>query len=385
MKYLKAFVVVTVVFTLPFLASAANYIAIVDAGSSGSRIHLFNVENKEGIVEFCSIELNNNKVQPGISNYANSVEQHICPLIESLRDGLPQGVEESDVKFYFLATAGMRTVAPNQQKDIYTKLSEYLKTKTKLKIETISTISGKMEGVFDWIAVNALEGKLAATATYGVMDMGGASLQVAFADNASTEILIPVKVGNRNFLINSCSYLGIGADQMRGQYTDNANCFPKGLELSDVTGNGNYNQCLLDLRPIIREVHKVKPLPLSVLWTTDFVGISNFYYMTNSKPFNMGSIASASDIKAKGELFAQMTWEEMKSKWMKDPYLFSYYIKSAFIVEFLAALGFGPNTKIKVVNKINGVEVSWALGAAIYYAEGNKQAERVSSQIPIGE
>ena len=46
------------------------------------------------------------------------------------------------------------------------------------------------------------------------------------------------------------------------------NCFPKGLELSDIVGNGNYEKCLLDVSPIITQIQKVENPPASNMPTT---------------------------------------------------------------------------------------------------------------------
>lgn len=371
-KFLFGLVLIAL-FSLQSILSAA-YIAVVDAGSSGSRMNLFDITKKDGAVQFNAIPLQNNKDASAVSHYVQNpdkIAELIAPLIESLKRGLPSGVNERDVRLYFLSTAGMRTVNPIQQKLLYKNLETYLKSKTSFKVEYVGTISGKMEGVFDWIALNCLEKKLGASDTYGVIDMGGASVQVAYADSSSSEDTLNVRIGSRSYLVNSHSYLGIGANQMRSQFTANANCFPKGLELSDVTGNGNYDKCLSDLHPILAQIHKVETIPPSILVNTKFIGIDNFYRITNSTPFNLGEEVSANDIRIKGKEFAMMTWQEMEAKWPNTPNLYSQYICSAFLVNFIEELGFGPNTKLKTFSRIDGVEVSWALGAAVYYAEGN--------------
>lgn len=361
------------VFSLQSILSAA-FIAVVDGGSSESRMNLYNVTNTKGIVQVNAVKLVNNKFKPAISNYAlnpDKVSEHISPLIQSLKNGLPSGVTERDVSLFFISTAGMRTINPAQQELLYKNLEAYIKTSSSFNVKYVGTISGRLEGVFDWLSLNCLENKLGSSNTYGVIDMGGASIQVVYADTTSSNDTINVKIGNNTYMVHSHSYLGIGVNQMRSQFTANANCFPKGLELSDIVGNGNYEKCLLDVSPIITQIQKVENPPASILLNTKFIGIDNFYKITNSEPFKLGEEASANDIKNKGIEFSKMTWQEMKAKWPNDQSLFSQYLYSAFLVDFILGLGFDPNTKIRTVSKINGVEVSWALGAAVYYAEGN--------------
>lgn len=374
-KRFLVYVIFTLIFTLHSALYAA-FIAIVDAGSSGSRIHLFDIRNIKGTVQFEVIPLKNNKTTPCVSSYAwnpDKIAEHISPLIESLRKGLPYGVTERDISFYFFSTAGMRTVNPIHQELIYKNIENYLNANTTLRIQNIRTISGKMEGVFDWIALNCLKKKFNSSNTEGVIDMGGASVQVAYDNNAPFRHTLQVKIGSASYFVHSNSYLGIGADQMRSQFTANADCFPKGLELSDVTGTGDFDKCLLALRPILTHIHNVESIPPAIIARTKFIGISNFYYVTNSKAFNLGAEVSGNDIKTKGKEFARMTWEEMKTKWPDDQFLYSQYINAAFLVDFLEELGFDPYIKLGIVSKIDGVEVSWALGAAVYYAEGNNK------------
>jgi len=128
----------------------------------------------------------------------------------------------------------------------------------------------------------------------------------------------------------------------------------------------------LEIETLIRDVHHVEPIPDFVLAKTQFVGIAYFYYLTNSKPFALGSEVTINDIKLKAEAFTSLSWKEMKKKWPKDQYLHGYYIGSALIIDLLGNLGFKPDTKIKTIYKIDGAEVSWALGAAVYYFEGNE-------------
>lgn len=372
----KTFLVYVMFFVVLALHPAlyAAFIAIVDAGSSGSRINLFNIKNINGTVQFDVIPLKNNKTIPGVSGYAlnpDKIAEHISPLIESLRKGLPSGVNENDVALYFFSTAGMRTVNPAQQELIHKNLENYLKANTNLRIQDIGTISGKMEGVFDWIALNCLKKKFNSSNTVGVIDIGGGSIQVAYEDNSLSSHTVLVKIGSASYFVHSHSYLGIGADLMRSQFTANANCFPKGLRLSDVTGTGDFDKCLSALRPILTHIHNVESIPPAIIARTKFIGITNFYYVTNSKAFDLGAEVSLNDIKTKGKEFARMTWQEMKAKWPGDQFLYSQYIYAAFLIDFIEEIGFDPNTKLNIVSNINGLEVSWALGAAVYYAEGN--------------
>lgn len=70
------------------------------------------------------------------------------------------------------------------------------------------TLTGYEEGLFAWLTLNNLgKGK-----DFGIIEMGGASMQVTFpcADCAEAK---PVKVGNESVKIFSYSFLGLGGDE----------------------------------------------------------------------------------------------------------------------------------------------------------------------------
>src|SRR3989338_3777919 len=100
------------------------------------------------------------------------------------------------------------------------------------KTVSVKTISGKMEGVYDWLALNYLKNTLTLPSknTFGVLDMGGASTEITFAthENISPNNKFIVNINNHAYQLYSHSYLGLGQDVARSQYTSNANCFPVG-------------------------------------------------------------------------------------------------------------------------------------------------------------
>lgn len=375
MKNIKiiSLVVIALIFALqPILF--AKYISVVDSGSTGSMIHLFDIVNNDGIIQYKVIPLKNNDKHIGLANVftPEEIPEYISPLIESLKKGLPTGVSESDIDFYFMATGDMRSVSPHRQKNIYTIINEYLAKNTKLNLKIVGTMPEKMEGAFDWIGLNLFEDRVGTSSTYGLIDIGGATIEVAYEVDGPSENTQKIKIGKNTYFVHSRSYLGIGNDHLREQFLDNPNCIPRGLSMVTTTGNGNYNQCLSDVKILLDGIHNVEPIPASVLVKTQFVGLAYFYYLTNCKPFSLGSEVSLSDIKSKAEEFSKISWEEMKIKWPHDQYLYGYYIGSVLIIDLLQRLGFDPDTKIKAALKVDGDYVSWALGVAVYYAEGNK-------------
>jgi len=380
----KTFSIVIFVFVFGFVVQAAEkieYYAIVDTGSSGSRIYLYkHLININGKIDVTAIELKKNKVKPGLSSLSGDptmVGEYIKPLIESVKGAISiNRIPENDINFYMLATAGMRTVSPQLQTKLYSTIKKYLKQNTKFKVKEIATIPGGLEGVFDWIALNYLSGSFEGEKSIGVMDLGGASIEITFAtglpiNNANDKFNI--SVGSTDYTIYSHSYLGLGQDLARSQYLNNPDCFYKNYPLPDGEyGTGEFMQSLDQIKPLIINVHNVDE-PSTVIPDADhFVGISGFYYTANSKLFGMGEHLSINDLESKGEIIGRLNWNELMKLYPEDSYLFTYLFSAAYITEFLTdGLGFNKNTKFRVLNDVEGRDLSWTMGAIIYFAEKN--------------
>jgi len=295
-------------------------------------------------------------------------QDHLSLLIKALRDGVAKAnlksYEEENTDIYVFATAGMRSISPAQQKKLYDNVTAYLSKNTKFRNKSAITISGKMEGTFGWIAVNYDMQKIGADDNFGVVDMGGASMQVIYAlEDKSAVETINVKLGDALYYLHVVSYLGLGADHARFQFSDNPNCFPLNFPLADSMGNGKFEQGLKEINRLLREKKVLKKIPKDV----NFVGIDNFYKIASSKQFELGDYITISSIKNKGLALASKSWEVLESEYPNDPSLFSIYFRSAYIIGVLEELGFKEDTKLYVR------DISWTMGAALYLHDNKLQ------------
>lgn len=164
----------------------------------------------------------------------------------------------------------MRLLPKQQQTAITDSICSYLQHSTKFLLPDcalhIQVIPGESEGLYGWIAANYLLGGFDPSrkennhghSTFGFLDMGGASAQIAFAPNAteSEKHANDLKLLRmRNLLGQTLEYklfvttwLGYGVHEARRRYVENllkANdgsaelpdpCLPSGLK---VTQNGD--------------------------------------------------------------------------------------------------------------------------------------------------
>lgn len=177
---------------------------VIDAGSGGSRLHIFNWEPRIFSTLPPPITYPNTdekwtaRMSPGIATLAGSpalIAVHLAALIDFATSSLVGFEDEfADIPLFFKATGGVRELAsPAREKLIQTVrnlLSDKSFSPFFFRYDLARVISGEEEAVFSWAAVNFLFGKLIQTAqpdsssmqalngTFGTIDLGGASAQV---------------------------------------------------------------------------------------------------------------------------------------------------------------------------------------------------------------
>jgi apyrase len=164
---------------------------VIDAGSSGSRLHIFSWDSLDMLASLS--EISRIKVKPGISSYATDeslrpqdVGESMSSLIEHAKLVVPQSHHEK-TRIYLKATAGMRLLKSTERENILRSVRQYLgKTPFAFEPHFASVISGKREAMYAWVSVNhATGGLMDASRTgntdtlCGIIELGGASSQIA--------------------------------------------------------------------------------------------------------------------------------------------------------------------------------------------------------------
>lgn len=349
----------------------------------------------------------NKKITPGISSYAgkarNLWKSHFKPLIKHAESGVPKS-ERPNTPLFVLATAGMRLLPEAEQQAILTETCKILREKTTFYIpecEThVSIIDGETEALYGWLSLNYLlqtfnsiesnsnnnynnigSGKTQGTEksdallspvtpnlyhhnhqSYGFMDMGGASMQVAFAPNSTeterhlndlyTVRLRSLSGENQEWRLFVSSWLGFGANEARKRYaqhllevegyydtTKTANvqslpqdpCFPAGLahEMkvdSNTTmsfqGAGNFTTCLESMQPLLRKDQPCEEDPClfngihapAIDFKSDrFVGVSEYWYTANNI-FKLGGHYDFPTFSKHVAEYCSRPWNEMQKE-----------------------------------------------------------------------
>jgi len=211
------------------------YGVMVDMGSSGTRVSIYawKAGHKEPVQPAPPASGNYWYMaqRPGLSSQANTPENagtSIAPLLDYARDSLTSAnVDISTVPIFFKGTAGLRLLPPEQSKAILDNVADYVTDNYDFIFQPtwIQIISGQDEAVYGWVSVQQvllLNNALSPTGTTGVIDMGGASLEVSFVPASKgpissypLDMYAEVPFNGDDYSLYSYSYLGYGHDQAR--------------------------------------------------------------------------------------------------------------------------------------------------------------------------
>ncbi|EGO21215.1 hypothetical protein SERLADRAFT_417574 [Serpula lacrymans var. lacrymans S7.9] len=246
--------------------AARRFGIVIDAGSSGSRLQIYSWKDPSVVLKEHGDDVRRTlpkvdkgvkegeewitKVEPGIiavilglSSFADNpdgVASYLAPLLEHARSHIPPSLE-SETPLFLLATAGMRLLTPIQQARIIHSACHYLKASSSFRIDdsspdgpcgsSVQIITGEEEGLYGWIAVNYLmdgfNGQNENRTTYGFLDMGGASTQIAFEpspesrDNSHNLVDVRLRLLGGEEIKHQVfvtTWLGYGTNQARERY-----------------------------------------------------------------------------------------------------------------------------------------------------------------------
>ncbi|XP_073139237.1 apyrase 2-like [Henckelia pumila] len=167
--------------------TANKYAVIFDAGSSGSRVHVFCFNQQLDLVPMGKeLELFRS-IEPGLSSYANdptAAANSLLSLLEEAEAAVPQQLR-SNTPVRVGATAGLRQLEGDASDRILQAVRDFLKNKGSLtsKSDWVIVLDGNQEGAYQWVTINYLLGNLGKkySSTVGVVDLGGGSVQMAYA------------------------------------------------------------------------------------------------------------------------------------------------------------------------------------------------------------
>ena len=351
-------------FSLPIYAHYAIYI---DAGSSGSRVYLYQYENTKQFITIHTVF--SKKTTPGLSSFQRNPENantSIKELLDSVTEVLKNDVNLHAIPISILSTGGMRLLTVKDQNKIYTSLKNFIKENYPFTIREIKTISGEKEGLFGWLTINYLTKTFQrGQPTFGSIDMGDASTQITFAkedsDPKKNDIFVALKINKKIFYVISKSFLGLGLREAR---QTSASCYPKNYIIKEkLVGNFNFKNCsnsylqLIDHYKISTEIHTPKKM--------QFIAYSGIYYPLHF--FSVGNHPEKHIIDHAIQTFCATPWHELEKTYSQETTYLPYYCSDATYISNLLFNGYQlSGQQLLVTQEINGNKVAWPLGALLY-------------------
>ncbi|TFY77252.1 hypothetical protein EWM64_g6762 [Hericium alpestre] len=272
----------------------------------------------------------------------------------------------------------MRLLSPEKQATVLEATCHFLRFHSEFKIDdpspvgpcgsSVRIITGEEEGLFGWIAVNYLMDGFGPRdedrTTYGFLDMGGASTQIAFEpskeEREKGQNFIDVRLrlmGGEEIRhwVFVTTWLGYGTNQARERYVGQAiddfeqrrvssggadiiedPCLPKNLHLTEspvhsapstshakqphtLVGTGSFSQCLREVAPLLNKtapcpdvpclfngVH-VPPIDFSA---SHFIGVSEYWY-SSEDVFGLGGGYNYVEFERAAQAFCGNEWSEI--------------------------------------------------------------------------
>ncbi len=281
---------------------------------------------------------------------------------------------------FLLATAGVRLLPDHQRTLLLKQICSYIRSSTKFLLPDcqlhVQAISGETEGLYGWVAANYLLGSFDAPSvhdhgkghhTYGFLDMGGASAQIAFAPNATEAEkhandlkllrLRTIDGASSEYRVFVTTWLGFGVHEARKRYVHDLleasathdtrelpdPCLPVGLlatQQGDVVpsgardshgqgpaliGTGRFDECLRKTYPLLDMdapcqdqpclLHGVH-VPAIDFDVNHFVGVSEYWHTTH-EVFEMAHTDKSYDFhtyQKRVKEFCSQDWKTISDK-----------------------------------------------------------------------
>ncbi|KAJ5159871.1 uncharacterized protein N7482_006875 [Penicillium canariense] len=396
-----------------------RYGVVLDAGSSGTRVHVYrwlrnaaarkkgDVNDLKSLPEIKTKEEWVKKIHPGehrrekrqplrhvltlrlspgVSSFADRPEsvgsEHLAELLDHAKSIVP--LEDArDTPIFLLATAGMRLLGNLERQFLLDQICSYARANSDFLLPDcgvhIQVIPGVTEGLYGWIATNYLMETFDAPEkhdhgkghhTYGFLDMGGASAQIAFAPNATetekhANDLTLLRLRNIDGSVQEhrvfvTSWLEFGVNEARRRYVEALQaaagpevqelpdpCLPAGLRTTldgkdiapvstarpTLLGTGQFDECLRQTFPLLDKdapcsdypclLHGIH-VPAIDFDVNHFIGISEYWHTTH-EIFEIGYKDKAYDFNTYQEwvkIFCSQDWASIEDgiheyKWGK--------------------------------------------------------------------
>lgn len=371
-----------------------QYAVVIDAGSTGSRVLAYEFHKSYLDGRLVLDREIFREVKPGLSSFVDNPKDganKIALLLDEAKLFIPNHLW-SNTPLVLKATAGLRLLDQNKADNLLNSVRELFEHSGFLVDNNdVEIMDGIDEGIFSWFTVNFLLGRLSTGSTVAALDLGGGSTQVTFAPKDPRQnpnfanFTHKVPVGQAEIEVFTHSYLNLGLMAVRhAVFTHGYNKNETKVQSEcvnpivknkiwkyanvdyAVSGKDNakstmespvvdFEVCLNSIKQRTMPLVNPKPITLNQLQITAFS-----YYFERAIETGMIELSDGGDVTVAE--FYKTAKEICANPNTDQPFM-------CLDVSYMAVLlqeGYGlkPQTKIKLCKKIQGHEISWALGCA---------------------
>ncbi|XP_023203810.1 ectonucleoside triphosphate diphosphohydrolase 5-like isoform X1 [Xiphophorus maculatus] len=386
---------------LPSLSRPANhsrifYAVMFDAGSTGTRIHVYTfIQSNSEPLPVLDNEMFHS-IKPGLSAYADYPEtagETVRMLLKVAKKTVPR-LDWKRTPLVLRATAGLRLLPAAKAQALLDQVQLVFDESPFLVPDnSVSIMNGTNEGILAWISLNFLTGHLNAhaTKTVGILDLGGGSTQITFLPKLRKTIesapddnyVARFDFLNSTFELYTHSYLGnglmaarlstlgaLGAEGLEWQVFKSL-CLPSkfrddwsfgGLTYQvsgDQDGRAGYKPCYQEVlkvvKGIIHQPHELEDSNVFYAFSYYFDRAVDAGLINNVQ----GGTVRVRDFKKRAK--------EACNKMSEFPAVSPFLCMDLTYITCLLKDGFGfkDSTVLQLTKKVKNVEASWALGAML--------------------
>jgi len=348
-------------------------IAVVNAGNSGSRLHIYSYDMDPSNTPFKIKNVFSKKIEPGFASIdlnQKSIHRYLSQLFSDVPD--------LNIPVYFYATSGMRMLSFSKQQAYYARLNQWFSRQSQWQLVVAKTLKSQEEALYGWLAVNYELGTLTSPSSplVGVVDTGSASVQIAFplnnAQNINPNDQIEIDIYGRHISLFTHGFLGLGQDEIRNQYLDNDVCFPKHYPLPNgSSATGDFQLCEKLMKPLINGVHQVDSTVQSVIQNNPeqtWYIIGGISAMLQERPFTFEGHEFTNQAFAEkaNRQVCQQDWAVLGTLYPENKHMFASCLNASYFYSLFVE-GFGINRTQPIHYISNKISTNdWTLGVILY-------------------